>query len=77
MILELALIVAITDGDTVKALDHNNNQYKVRLASIDAPERKQPFGTKSKQMLAEMIGNKRVKLDCPNKDRYNRWICTI
>lgn len=77
MFLELVLVVAITDGDTIRVLDHNKQQIKVRLASIDAPERKQPFGTKSKQILASLIGNKRVDLNCPKKDRYKRQICTI
>ncbi|WP_198266686.1 thermonuclease family protein [sulfur-oxidizing endosymbiont of Gigantopelta aegis] len=77
MFLEMILVIAITDGDTIKVLDKNNHQIKVRLASIDAPERKQPFGKKSKQMLANMIWNKRVNLDCPKKDRYQRLICTI
>ncbi len=77
MLLELLLVISVIDGDTVKVLDKNNKQITVRLASIDAPERKQPFGTKSKRMLANLIGNKRVDLDCPKKDRYQRQICTI
>jgi len=37
-------VVAVTDGDTIKILDSNNVQYKVRLTGIDAPEKTQPFG---------------------------------
>lgn len=77
MIKELLLVVSIIDGDTIKVLDHDQNQLRVRLASIDAPERKQPFGRKSSMMLADFIGNKKVDLNCPTKDRYNRWICTV
>jgi len=77
MILEMLLVISITDGDTIKVLSHDNEQLKIRLASIDAPERKQPYGTKSKQMLANFVGNKKVNLDCPKKDRYGRLICTI
>ncbi|WP_370060668.1 thermonuclease family protein [Neptunomonas phycophila] len=77
MILEMALVIAITDGDTVKVMDNQNQHYKIRLASIDAPERKQPFGKKSTELLASKIGNQRVTLNCPNKDRYGRWICGI
>ena len=71
------LVIKITDGDTVKILDARNEQYKVRLAAIDAPERKQPYGRKSTQLLADLIGNKHVDLDCPTVDRYKRLICTI
>lgn len=77
MLLELVLVVAITDGDTIKVLDHQNKQHKIRLASIDAPERKQPYGLKSKQMLSNLIGKERVTLDCPSSDRYKRLICTV
>lgn len=51
MILELALVVAITDGDTIKGLDDSNVQHKARIASIDALARKQPYGAKSNQEL--------------------------
>lgn len=77
MLKELLLVVSIIDGDTIKVLDHNNHQLKVRLANIDAPERKQPYGRVSSKTLADMIGNQYVNLECPNKDRYNRWICSI
>lgn len=77
MILEMLLVISILDGDTIKVLDNQNNQLKVRLANIDAPEKKQPYGMKSKQMLSDLIGNKKVNLDCPKKDRYKRLICSI
>lgn len=77
MLFELLLVIAITDGDTIKVLDNDHMQHKVRLASIDAPERGQPFGAKSKQMLSELIGTKKVNLKRPTKDRYQRLICTV
>ena len=36
-----ATVIGITDGDTIKVLDASNTQHKIRLAGIDAPERKQ------------------------------------
>ena len=41
------VVVSVTDGDTIKVLDENSNQHKVRLTGIDAPERGQPFGQAS------------------------------
>jgi endonuclease YncB( thermonuclease family) len=40
-------VVGVTDGDTITVLDHQNIQHRIRIASIDAPEIKQPyyFGT--------------------------------
>ncbi len=34
-------VVKITDGDTLYVLDASLTQHKIRLAGIDAPERKQ------------------------------------
>jgi|TARA_B110000902_G_scaffold238076_1_gene285636 endonuclease YncB( thermonuclease family) len=37
------VVVSVTDGDTIKVLDQNRVQHKVRLTGIDAPEIGQPF----------------------------------
>ena len=37
-------VVKITDGDTLYILDANYKELKIRLAGIDAPERKQAYG---------------------------------
>ena len=42
-------VVRVTDCDTVVILDSADTQHKIRLTGIDAPERKQAFGTKSKE----------------------------
>jgi len=33
-------VVGVSDGDTITVLDSKNTQYKIRLAGIDAPEKK-------------------------------------
>ena len=43
-------VVSIADGDTVTVLDANRQQHKIRLAGIDAPEKAQAFGDRSKQV---------------------------
>ena len=45
-------VVAVADGDAVTVLDSTNVQHKVRVAGIDAPEKKQAFGNRSKDNLA-------------------------
>ncbi len=37
-------VVKITDGRTLYVLDTNYKEHKIRLAGIDAPERKQAYG---------------------------------
>lgn len=70
-------VVSIADGDTLTVLDAEKRQHKIRLSGIDAPERKQAFGTRSRQHLADLTFRKQVTADCPKKDRYGRWICKV
>lgn len=42
-------VVAVADGDTLTVLDSGQRQHRVRLAEIDAPEKRQAFGERSKQ----------------------------
>ena len=37
-------VIGIKDDDTVIILEKNNNQKILRLAEVDCPENKQPFG---------------------------------
>lgn len=65
-------VVAVTDGDTIKVLDYNNVQHKIRLTGIDAPEKAQPFGNASRKHLASMVAGKEVRVETLKNDRYGR-----
>jgi endonuclease YncB( thermonuclease family) len=65
-------VVAVTDGDTIKVLDRDNIQHKVRLTGIDAPERDQPYGKSSRKHLASLIVGKEVQVESLKMDRYGR-----
>jgi micrococcal nuclease len=67
-------VVKISDGDTITCLDSGNVQHKIRLYGIDAPEKAQAFGQKSKEFLANRIFNKIVDVEMTSKDRYGRSI---
>ena len=72
-------VVAITDGDTFKGLTDKNEEIKFRIHGIDAPEKKQAFGTKSKEYLSDLIFGKTVGIKEQSKDRYGRlvvWVYT-
>ncbi len=45
-------VVKITGGDTLYVIDANYEQHKIRLAGIDAPERRQAYGLASRKHLA-------------------------
>lgn len=70
-------IVSISDGDTVTLLDANLQQHKIRLSGIDAPEKRQPFGNRSRLHLGALVFGKQVTADCPKTDRYKRAVCRI
>ena len=66
----------ITDGDTITVLK-GETEVKIRLESIDAPERKQPYGTKSKNVLGKLVHEKVVDIYETSKDRYGRTLAFI
>lgn len=70
-------VVAVTDGDTVKVLDASNTQWKIRLMGIDAPEKKQAFGTRSKSNLSDLVFGKTVTVEYSKKDKYGRTVGKI
>jgi endonuclease YncB( thermonuclease family) len=47
-------VVGVSDGDILTVLV-SGHQTKVRLAEIDAPEKGQPFGERSKQSLSDLV----------------------
>ncbi|MFA7399646.1 MAG: thermonuclease family protein [Sideroxydans sp.] len=70
-------VVGIADGDTVTVLDSSNTQYKIRLMGIDAPEKKMPFGQRSKENLSDLVFDKQVTVDYSKQDRYGRTVGKI
>lgn len=67
-------VVSVADGDTITVLDANNVQHKIRLAGIDAPERTQAFGQRSRESLAELVANRSVVVETNKQDRYGRYV---
>ena len=67
-------IVKITDGDTRYVLDANYKEHKIRLAGIDAPERKQAYGLASRKHLASIVAGKQVTVEYQKRDRYGRIV---
>ena len=70
-------VVSVADGDTVTILDAGHRQTKIRLHQIDAPEKKQDFGQRSKQSLSELIYGKTVTVDVADIDKYGRTVGKI
>lgn len=72
-----ARVVGVTDGDTITVLTEQQRQIRVRLAEIDAPERRQPYGDRARQMLAGLVFERRVRLMVTSTDRNGRLIARV
>lgn len=66
-------VVSVADGDTITILDANQ-QHKIRLAAIDAPEKAQPFGQRSKENLSRLVFSKDVRVEWEKRDKYKRIV---
>jgi len=71
-----AKVVGVSDGDTITVLK-DREQVKVRLVEIDAPEKGQAFGNRSKQALSALCFNKQARLEDKGKDRYGRTLARV
>jgi endonuclease YncB( thermonuclease family) len=70
---EKVKIIRCHDGDTCTT----DKGEKIRLACIDAPELKQPFGKASRDYLKEIIKDRAAKIDRINTDRFGRTIAIL
>jgi endonuclease YncB( thermonuclease family) len=70
-----ARVVGVADGDTLTVLiECAKFEMPVRLSGIDAPEKKMPFGDKSKKSLSDLSFGKSVTVDFEKRDKYGRLV---
>ena len=70
-------VTRVADGDTLTILDAANAQHKIRFHGIDAPEKSQAFGQKSKLHLSSLVFGKDVRVKYKSRDKYGRILGTI
>lgn len=70
-------VVGVADGDTITVLDSAQAQHKVRLQGIDAPEKAQAFGQRSKEHLSDQVFGRQVTVQYDKRDRYGRLVGTV
>lgn len=68
--------VGVTDGDTLRVM-HNGREEKIRLDGVDAPEKSQPFGSRSKQNLSALVFGQVVTVAPTDRDRYGRTVARV
>lgn len=67
-------VVKVADGDTITVLDGQHQQHVIRLAGIDAPEKSQPYGQRSKAHLSQAVSGQTVTVTFDKRDRYGRIV---
>ena len=70
-------VVGVQDGDTLTCLDETNQQQKIRLSDIDAPEIGQDYGKASREALAGLVFGKTVEVYDQGRDESGRWIARV
>jgi micrococcal nuclease len=61
-------VITVIDGDTMTVSDAGKH-FRVRLAGVDAPEAKQPYGIRSARSLAALCYRKAAKVEWKEKER--------
>jgi micrococcal nuclease len=69
-------VIGISDGDTLTLLV-DRKPLKIRLANVDAPEKKQAFGERSKQSLSDLCFGKDATYKVQDIDRYGRTVAVV
>jgi endonuclease YncB( thermonuclease family) len=73
-------VIGIADGDTLTArcdVPEGKVKVTVRVADIDAPEKAQPWGNRSRQHLAALCFGKEAILAPRTTDRYGRTVARV
>jgi micrococcal nuclease len=69
-------VIGVSDGDTMTLLV-DRKPVKIRLANVDAPEKKQAFGQRSKQSLSDICFGKDATYKTQAIDRYGRTVAVV
>ena len=67
-------VVALHDGDTLIVRDDKQVQHKIRLAGIDAPERKQAYGKQARENLSGKVFGQTVRVEVVDIDRFHHEV---
>ncbi len=70
-------VTHIADGDTFTAVNRDELKLRFRLYGIDAPEKKQPYSTVSKEALSKMVLGKTVVVDVKSTDGWGRHVVIV
>ena len=76
----LCFVVAVSDGDTLTArcdASGASAPIKVRIAAIDAPERKQAYGPQARANLVHLCARQQATIEPLDTDAYGRTVANV
>jgi len=71
-----ARVVTVHDGDTV-TVARGREQVRVRLWGIDAPERGQPYSSRARRELSDLVLRRTVTVVVMGTDDYGRTLARL
>ena len=74
---ETCMVYGVTDGDTLKVRCGEGEQVTIRLGGVDAPEKKMPFGQRSKEYLSDLCYQVQATVTPKTRDRYGRTVADV
>ncbi|HZW11693.1 MAG TPA: thermonuclease family protein [Noviherbaspirillum sp.] len=69
-------VIGIEDGDGITLLV-DQKPLQIRLANIDAPEKQQAYGQRSKQSLSDVCWGKDATYQAQTIDKYGRTVAVV
>ena len=73
-----ALVVGITDGDTLLVESAENRaRTRLRLTEVDSPDGAQPWSTRARQALFDKVFRRQLRIAPNGEDQYGRLLGKI
>ena len=69
-------VTSVSDGDTITALC-DGVSTRIRLSSVDAPEKDQPYGDEATRVTAQLVLERDATIDVVDIDRYGRTVARV
>jgi len=74
-------VTAVLDGDTLEVLEtppgETPRTLRLRLVSVDCPERSQPFGRVAREFTAREVFGAEIRATLVGNDRYGRELAWV
>ncbi len=66
--------MGVADGDTIRVLDAQKHEFRVRLEGVDSPEKGQPFGDAARDATSRLAFGKQVRVRVSGLDDFGRTL---